>query len=213
MISLGKPLIRPIFAMALAMLLVAGCSSNGDDDDDDSPEPTRTRRPAATETVEGGTPTPRSTPTPEGPGASRSNAVPLGTALEIAGWEFVVDSVTPDATALIAQESQFSDPPEPGRQYFMAHLTATYVGTDEESSEIFFAVSMGALGPSNVVYDSYEDYCGIIPDELNNSKEVFTGGTLEGNVCWSVTTEDADDMLMFIEPSFEEDDRRWFALN
>jgi hypothetical protein len=39
----------------------------------------------------------------------------------------------------------------------------------------------------------------VIPDRISD-REVFTGGTIRGNVCWQVLTSDAGNLLMYDDP-------------
>ncbi len=187
------------------------------------PTPTQTTEPTATRAVPTETPTttptlaPADTPTPTVPpepdGSSRDLALPIGSSAEIGGWVIVVNSVTPDGTDAVMAENRFNDPPETGKQFFIVNVSATYNG-DDEPSRLFSDVSISALGPSSVAYQNFIDLCGVIPDELNNFVDVFKGGTITGNVCWSVLEEDVPMLLMFIEDdtSFDADDRFWWSL-
>lgn len=166
--------------------------------------PARSATPAASATAPGG-----ATGTGQ---TSRANPAPIGTAVEIAGWRIVVNSVTPDATDDILDDNTFNDPPEAGRQFFIANISATYINTEMESSSLFFDLDLSALGPSAVQYDGFDDYCGTVPDEIDAFKEVFEGGTITGNVCWSVRTSDAAELLMWAEAFLGGDERAWFSL-
>lgn len=195
---------------------------DGADPGDPAPEPTE----SATATAPGNTPSTGATPgrsatagatapQPSGPvvsQTSRSNPAPIGTAVEVAGWRIVVNSVMPDATKLILDGNSFNDPPAEGRQFFIANISATYIATDPESSSLFFDLDISALGPSAVEYTGIGDYCGVIPDEIDSFKDVFEGGTITGNICWSVTASDAADLLMWAEEFLDEDQRAWFSL-
>ena len=56
-------------------------------------------------------------------------------------------------------------------------------------------------------------YCGVIPDNIDDSGETFPGGTITGNVCWSIQSTDAASLVMIVEESFNFDDTRaFFAL-
>jgi len=46
------------------------------------------------------------------------------------------------------------------------------------------------------------------------TSDVFPGGTVSGNLCWSVQSEDVASLVMYIEPlaSFDESERVFFAL-
>lgn len=154
--------------------------------------------------------TPSATPA-TGPGSSRAEPAPIGTAVRIAGWDVRVLSVEPDGSEIVLADS-FNDPPAAGNQFFLVEIEATYVG-EEESSTFFFDVTLKALGPSNVAYDSNAD-CGFFEGELDDTRDVFRGGTIRGYVCWEVSASDAVSLLMYAEPGFgfEQSDRRWWSL-
>ncbi|MCY4085962.1 MAG: hypothetical protein OXG37_03525 [Actinomycetia bacterium] len=106
-------------------------------------------------------------------------------------------------------ENQFNDPPEAGRQFFIANITATYTGPGSDS---FWDARLEAVGPSAVAYTSFRDSCGVIPDDFDLST-VFTGGTVTGNICWSVRATDAASLVMFDDDAFDEQNRVWFKLH
>jgi len=136
---------------------------------------------------------------------SRDNPIPFGQTAKIhPDWEMTVVSVTPDATDLIVGEDSFNEPPAEGHQFFLATVRLTYIG---ETSDEFYVSDLNAVGQSAVGYNQFDDSCGSIPDELP-SRELFTGGTIEGNVCWSVNTEDMDSLVLY--DAYESDDERVF---
>jgi hypothetical protein len=142
-----------------------------------------------------GTPSP---PSPPAPGSTRATAVAMGQALVVyGGWTASVVSVTPDATAAVLAENMFNDPPAPGRQFFIARVSATYTGPG--SSRFDAGFRLRAVGPSSVAYTTFNDSCGVIPDDIGDP-DVFTGGTITGNVCWSMLTSDAAGIVMFDSP-------------
>jgi hypothetical protein len=147
------------------------------------------------------------TPTPE-PVGTRDNPVEFGEEAEVGDWAFVVTDVAPDATELVLAQNQFNDPPADGRQFFMVAISATYNGKESSSLSI---VGLRAVGESNVAYD-YRDVCSYdIPDPLP-STEVFEGGTVSGNYCWSVRTEDVDSLVMYVDVGYTSDNRVYFSL-
>lgn len=150
---------------------------------------------------------------PRDRGQSRDNPLPIGSIGRVGGWEIIINDVTLDATEIVLAENQFNDPPEPGRQFFIANLSATYVGSEEPAS-LFLDVSMYALGITSVAYRDFEDSCGVIPNELDSFANVFQGGTITGNVCWSIQSGDANALLLYVEESFSffDDTRVWWSL-
>lgn len=118
---------------------------------------------------------------------------------ESEGWRLRVDGSIPNATSLVMAENQFNDRPAAGRQFFIIKLTVRYTGRG--SSSLFEGATFKALARSNVAYD-YEDDCGVIPAEIDDFKKVYTGGTLRGNVCFSVKKTDVRSLLLLVEPGF-----------
>ncbi len=134
--------------------------------------------------------------TPGSPGGlgTRANPIPIGQPAAIGdGWELTVLSVTPDATDLVLAENTYNDPPAADHQFFIANVRITYTGDD---SDTFYGWGMSAVGQSAVAYTQFDDDCGSIPNELS-SRELFTGGTIEGNLCWSIATSDADSLVLY----------------
>ena len=122
-----------------------------------------------------------------------------------------VTSVTPDATSAIMAENQFNDPPSQGSQFFMAALEATYNGA-EASSTFDGSFRFKAVGPTNVSYSTFENSCGVIPDEISGA-EVFQSGTISGNTCWQIQSSDAAGLVMFDDPfTFGDVERIYMSL-
>ena len=142
--------------------------------------------------------------------------MPFGTTVEVRGerdtdhWEITVLGTTPNATSIVLDENRFNDPPEEGNQFYIVRVRAKYLGPDSTS---FRASSrLRALGDEGVVYTTFGDSCGVIPDELNSYRELFTGGQEEGNECWQIASTDADSLVMILEPESRGGERTWFSL-
>jgi hypothetical protein len=142
---------------------------------------------------------------------TRENPIPLGTPVRLSdGWTITVNSVVPDATAQILAANSLNDPPEPGTQFLMANISATYEGPDSDSFNGSYRLR--TVGPSSVSYSTFENSCGVVPDDLTDA-EVFTGGTITGNICWAIEASDAEALVMYDDPlTFEEVERVFLAL-
>ena len=162
-------------------------------------------------------PVPTATPTPIPVLGSRQIPVPFGTSLEIGNedsverWEVTVIDSEVDATRLILDESTYNERPGQGNQFYLARLRARYLGADSATFDGRYRLR--TLGDSGVVYTTFEDSCGAIPDEISD-RELFAGGTVEGNVCWKITSGDANSLVMFLEPPIASLGvaRAWFEL-
>ncbi len=159
--------------------------------------------------------TPTSTPTPAtkrltGTLGSRWNPVPFGQAVRVGSWEISVVQTVPDATKDVLQENPWNDPPKKDSQFYMVFVKAKYLG----SSSVRFDGSyrLRALGARGVVYTTFENSCGVIPNELSDP-ELFRGGQIEGSECWEVASSDVDSLVMLLEPDFLSEGKRvWFSL-
>lgn len=157
------------------------------------------------------TATPMPTPTvPTSPLGTRSNPYPVGTEVEFAGsWHVTVLSVTSDATDLVLAENIFNEPPTPGRQFFIAHVRARYSGGGTDNFDGNFRLR--AVGASAVGVTTFENSCGVVPNELPDP-DVFAGGMLEGNVCWEIRSDDADSMVLYDDPFLEDPIEQFVSL-
>ena len=148
---------------------------------------------------------------------SRENPIPFGVGIEFINsstdhWEFAVLSVTPDATAEVLRENPYNDPPDDGNQFYIVRVRAKYLGP---GSELFDAsYRLRALGDSGAAYTTFGESCGVIPDQIDSYRELFTGGEVEGNECWQIASDDADSLVMFLEADhYSGEPRIWFSLS
>jgi hypothetical protein len=117
--------------------------------------------------------------------------------------------VIPDATAAVLAENRFNDPPEPGKQFFMLRISATYTG---DGSGVLSSYRFRLLGASAVARSSrFENSCGVTPNVLTY-REVASGETIRGNLCWQVPVFDIGTLVMFDDEPFDNAQRVWFAL-
>lgn len=194
-------------AILLVIIVVAVLASLGGGDDE---EPKVVSTPAASEAgasgaaggEEGG----------EEPLGTRGNPAPIGTALEAGGWVVKVDEVVPDATDLVLAENMFNEPPAEGRQFLMARVTVQYNG-DEEPVTLFGApFEFSLFGSRGVEYTTFDDSCGVVPEELDLFKELYKGGSVSGNLCWSVPSDEVDSLLLRVQIGLVSQHEMWFAL-
>jgi hypothetical protein len=159
-------------------------------------------------------------PTPPAPSAppaqpvgTRANPYPLGTPVPLGdGWTMRVLGTTPNATSAVLAENMFNDPPAPGFQFFIVRVEATFNG--QGSSRGFDgSYRLRAVGAGGVSYSTFEDRCGVIPNEISDA-EVFTGGTVVGNECWAVRSSDVGSLVMYDDPLLGNDaNHKFFALH
>ena len=154
---------------------------------------------------------PTSPPTPPAPPppalGTRSNPVPLGAPVAISvnsgaeHWRLRIISTQPDATAAVLAENQFNDPPASGNQFFIATVGVDYVTGTQAHNPLGLAWDLRAVGTSNVVYTVFgsTSSCGVIPDDITDKGDLLPGGSMVGNICWSVPSSEAGTLISFIE--------------
>lgn len=150
---------------------------------------------------------------PESALGTRDNPLPLGTRIQMGDWTLTVTEVTLDATEQVLAENQFNDPPVDGRQFVVFSVDATYEGDDSGTAWLDFDWAIvGSAG--NTFATGRDDYCGVIPGSLNDTGETFPGGSVSGDVCFSVDSDQVDGATIRIEDWLSFDDTRaFFALD
>lgn len=156
-----------------------------------TPTPSPTLRP-----TQSPSPSPSPSPTPMSPAVgTRENPVPKGTPVNLGdGWQVKVTSVDANATQQVLQRNSFNKSPTEGQQFFIATLQATFNG--QSSAKFDGGFRMRAVGAAAVSYSTFDNPCGVIPNEIADA-ETFTGGTITGNLCWAIRSSDADSLVMY----------------
>jgi hypothetical protein len=135
-------------------------------------------------------------PATDGPAGTRGNPYPIGETIAVGEWDITVTGVQADATAAVLTENSLNEPPDAGRQFFLVGIEGAYNGNT--SDFLFASTSFATVGPLAVAYTG-EDTCGVVPGEIEVFAEVFPGGTVAGNLCWSVRSEDADGIVLYVQ--------------
>ena len=143
-------------------------------------------------------------PTPTAIGENRNNPIPLGKSqVTRDGFSLWVVDVIEDATQMVLAASTFQRPPREGHQFFIAKIK---VKNNTSESKNFYSVHrLNAVGMSSVEYEQFDTDCyyNSVPDEFDDSREIFEGGELEGNLCFTVKHSDVGNLVLF-----DKEDRR-----
>ena len=107
---------------------------------------------------------------------SRENPAAIGQMLSNDDWDVTVNSFNPNASADVAAENMFNDPPEPGFQYAIANVTFTYKG---EGSEYVSSYPVAFVDEDGNV-TRVSDRPVVAPDMIDG--EAYAGGSVTGNV-------------------------------
>jgi len=144
-------------------------------------------------------------------GLSRNDPVPAGHSLTTPeGWQIQILGFTADATQEVLNENQFNDPPKAGHKFSIVRVRMTNATAGNPGDpDAGYALRM--VGSANVGYSTFENSCGVIPDDIDNqSGDVFPGGSVEGNVCYEVELGEQDFQIYTAFFIADDADVRWF---
>ena len=140
------------------------------------------------------------------PGLTRLNPIPLGQTANIGGgFEWRINSFTPTV--------ELSPPAPAGKQYAVANVTATFVGSSGQGSPATVAQNnFDVIGNQNVVYSWGQCPVGPEPDLSQDPTLLSPGQSLTGNVCWEIASSDAAFLEAEISHWNPSGATTWFAL-
>ncbi|QSB05691.1 hypothetical protein [Natronoglycomyces albus] len=138
-------------------------------------------------------------------GSNPGSALPAGSTVEVGDWEVTLGDTVLDAAELVADENQFNDEAQEGHQFVLVAIDATYIG--EDSGNFWIDVTMKVHGSGG---NTFDDRCGVIPDDITDAGETFSGASVSGNLCVEVESDQLDGATWMVEELFSMDDNRFF---
>jgi hypothetical protein len=117
-------------------------------------------------------------------GTARTNPLPMGSAGTINEWDIRVLLV------------RLMPVDEAGTQNVVATIAATYKG---EGASQMSSVDFHAVGDSAVAVG---DGCSLSNGEIQRYADVFTGGTLQGDICFPAKAADVSSLVMYVDETF-----------
>ena len=115
-------------------------------------------------------------------------------------WKVVVVSVTWNADTVVANHSEFNDPPEDGHQYVLVKVQATRTG--EGPASFISDVYCTFLGSGGDVFDAVPQ---DIPDAIREAEDVETGSTLTGYMVFQVSSDQVNGGQLVMEAASSPD--------
>lgn len=203
---------RRVLIAAVPLVILTGCAG-----DPDATPATETVTVTATVTAE-----PEASTEPAGGDApevepevaavddmgTRSEPLAAGSTVTVGDWSVTVGATNLDASAEIAAENSFNDPPSDGHAFVMVPVDLTYLG--EGSDTPWVSLSFTLVGGDGNVYD---ERCGVTPSSVRDISEMFNGASASGNVCAEVAESALEGAAWRITESFSFDDAEaWVAL-
>ena len=160
------------------------------------------------------TPVPSPTPTPQPAQKSSPVGLTLDNPVEVGGVlngsngvDTVVVRIQNDAWTQIRAANQFNDPPESGNRFYMVTVEVSY---PEGSGSVYVSgLSYALIGDNRVVYTTFGNSCGVVPDQLQG--ELFPGGKTRGNICFEVSALDTN-LVLIHQPGWDIESRRFLRL-
>ncbi|HLZ26720.1 MAG TPA: hypothetical protein VKV73_05305 [Chloroflexota bacterium] len=142
-----------------------------------------------------------------GPG-SLQQPFPLGATGTLAdGWQLAVTGVTPDAWTGIHAAVPSTIAPASDQRDYVVRVQATFAG---QGTGVFSGMRLALLSGTQTTYDQLHNACGTIPDMVPPNL-MTPGGSVRGNVCFTVRASDVDSLTLF-DNQATETDRLYFAL-
>lgn len=151
---------------------------------------------------------PAPTPAPPvGPGTLQQ-PFPLGApGTLVDGWQLVVTGVTPDAWTGIHDAVPSTIAPASDQRDYIVRVQATFAG---QGTGVFSGMRLALLSGVQTTYDQLHNSCGTVPDMVPPNL-VTPGGSVRGNVCFTVRASDIDSLVLF-DNQGTNSDRLYFAL-
>lgn len=159
-------------------------------------------------------PTTGKTDQPAAKPGSRAKPIPSGSTAHVGPWDVKVHTTDLNATAAVLATNQFNEKPVSGRRFVMATVTTTYTGT--KSGTPWTDLSFNFAGAKGNTYGTGDqDYCGVIPDDLSDTGELFTDAKVKANVCVAVPADQISGGAWMVEEalSIGDNSRVFLATN
>lgn len=137
-------------------------------------------------------------------GGTREQPIPAGTPTTLGDWTITFEPTNTNAGEVVAAENSLNDPAPEGHQYVMAKVNATYAGEGSQMAAVDLRIQfVGSAG--NSFGFNPDDHCGVIPDPLRDTGEVFAGATASGNECMSVPADQIAGGAWSVKVGFDSD--------
>ena len=126
---------------------------------------------------------------------TRNNPIPLGAqVITHDGFSLWVEEVIEDATQIVSDaRPDFNVHPVPGNQYVLVRITVK--NNSYETRSFNASHRLHVVGNSSVEYSESWDL--LAPDYFSNTRNMFEGGELSGNIIFSVKPSDANSLVMY----------------
>ncbi len=134
------------------------------------------------------------------PGQTQAKSTRVHQEAQVGDWNVVVVSVTWNADTVVANHSEFNDPPEDGHQYVLVKVQATRTG--EGSASFITDVYCTFLGSGGDVFDAVPQ---DIPDAIREAEDVETGSTLTGYMVFQVSSDQVNGGQLVMEAASSSD--------
>lgn len=124
------------------------------------------------------------------------NPVPAGQRWVLGAFTIEVVAVDRDATAQLLEYSDENEEPPAGQSHVLIRMRLTYSEDDGIAAPSFLQFF---LTDGRVQYDGFESACGRIPDDLSLVLSMERNEPVDGHLCFTVPTADAERLVLATE--------------
>ena len=136
-----------------------------------------------------------------------------GTLTPLGDWVVTDDDFAVRVNSTLPNpETLYGDGPAPGRQFFLINITVQNLSNTRQN---FSPYRFSAVGASAVEYEYSSfgsDGCGSVPGVFDGSRDLFSGGVVSGNICFSVRNSDVNSLVLYLDPRSSNQIEHWFDL-
>lgn len=127
-------------------------------------------------------------------GGTREDPLALGESFEVGAYTVTVTEVDTDAEEAVMEENEFNDPPAEGEQFVMIGVETTYNG--EQTGLPWIDLAFSVVGSRG---NTFNDDCGVIPEDLMMIDELYPGASATGNACVRVDADQVEGATIAVE--------------
>ncbi|MCE0486375.1 hypothetical protein [Ornithinimicrobium sediminis] len=141
---------------------------------------------------------------------SRADPYPPGEPSTLPNWEVTVGPTTRDWEAAVMAENQFNDPAGSGNSMVRTQVDLTFTGRadGEEYDSPWLSLDFAFVGSDG---REYAEDCGVIPEDVGDIDDLFQDASASGNVCMIVATDAIEGGTWYVQESFGDQERYYYA--
>jgi hypothetical protein len=130
---------------------------------------------------------------------TRTSPYSVGQTFKNGDWYLRFGSTDTDAWPEVQAENMFNEAPATGYRYVMAPIWVKKAGTNAERP--WLSIEIEFLGKSGRIYN---DWCGVIPQDLDDVGDLYPGASATGNYCVAVPATEVSGGRWRVKADFDD---------